>query len=137
MGATETIRTVCKETFQSLVTRSTTMELNIEVIGSLEHHWPVRREYSKEMRLLVKNQKESEPKEAVMPDKGRGKVAVPDEGLETELKKYYFTKEIYKDHKAKIFVIVRRQCTLNMKNKVESLKGYDSIEARADVQNAQ
>jgi hypothetical protein len=29
----------------------------------------VRREYSKEMRLLVKNQKENEPKEPVMPDK--------------------------------------------------------------------
>jgi hypothetical protein len=29
----------------------------------------VGREYSKEMRLLVKNQKENEPKEPVMPDK--------------------------------------------------------------------
>jgi hypothetical protein len=67
----------------------------------------------------------------------------------TELKQYYFKKERYEEHKAKIFVIVKGQCTLNMKNKqVESLKGYDLIEAsddvnklldglkRADIQNA-
>jgi hypothetical protein len=45
------------------------------------------------------------------------------------LKRYYFKKERYEEHKAKIFVIVKGQCTLNMKNKVESLHGYDSIEA--------
>ena len=33
----------------------------------------VGREYSKEMRLLVKNQKENEPKEPVMPDKEEAK----------------------------------------------------------------
>jgi hypothetical protein len=32
-----------------------------------------------------------------------------------------------------IFVIVKGQCTLDMKNKVESLKGHDSIEANDDV----
>jgi hypothetical protein len=52
---------------------------------------------------------------------------------ETELKQYYFKKERYEEHKAKIFVIVKGQCTLNMKSKVESLKGYDSIEANDDV----
>jgi hypothetical protein len=36
IGATETIRTVCKETLQSLVTTSTNMELKIKVIGSPE-----------------------------------------------------------------------------------------------------
>jgi hypothetical protein len=36
-------------------------------------------------------------------------------------------------HKAKIFVIVKGRCTLNMKNKVESLQGCDSIEANDDV----
>jgi hypothetical protein len=38
---------------------------------------------------------------------------------ETELKQYYFKKERYEEHKAKIFVIVKGQCTLNMKNRVE------------------
>jgi hypothetical protein len=54
---------------------------------------------------------------------------------ETELKQYYFKKERYKEeHNTKTFVIVKRQCTLNhMTNKVESLQGYDSIEANDDV----
>jgi hypothetical protein len=38
----------------------------------------VGREYSKEMRLLVKYQEENEPKEPVMLDKG-GKVAIRNE----------------------------------------------------------
>jgi hypothetical protein len=78
IGATETIRTVCKETLQSLVTTFTNMELKIrvkrftrmtEVIADY-----VGREYSKEMKLLVKNhQKENEPKEPVMPGKEEAK----------------------------------------------------------------
>jgi hypothetical protein len=94
----------------------------------------VGKEYSKEMRLLVKNQKENEPKEPVMPDK-KEEVNSPFvmKKYETESKQYYFKKERYEEHKAKIFVIVKGQCTLNMKNKMESLKGYDSIEANDDV----
>jgi hypothetical protein len=49
------------------------------------------------------------------------------------LKQYYFKKERYEEHKAKIFVIVKGQCTLDMKNKVESQQGYNSIEANDDV----
>jgi hypothetical protein len=52
---------------------------------------------------------------------------------ETELKQYYFKKDRYEEHKAKIFVIVKGQCALDMKFKGESLKGYDSIEASDDV----
>jgi hypothetical protein len=68
----------------------------------------VRREYSKEMRLLVKNQKENEPKEPVMPDK-KEEVNSPFgmKKYKTELTQYYFKKERYKEHKAKIFVIVK------------------------------
>jgi hypothetical protein len=80
------------------------------------------------MRLLVKNQKENEPKEPVMRDKEEAKPPFMMKMYETELKQYYFKKEIYEEHKAKIFVVIKRQCTLNMKNnKVESLKGYDLI----------
>jgi hypothetical protein len=50
-----------------------------------------------------------------------------------ELKQYYFKKERYKEHKAKIFVIAKGQCTLNVKNKVESLQGDNLIEANDDV----
>jgi hypothetical protein len=52
-------------------------------------------EYSKEMRLLVKNQKESEPKEPVMPDKEEAKLPFVMKKYETELKQYYFKKERY------------------------------------------
>jgi mannose-6-phosphate isomerase class I len=76
---------------------------------------------NKEMRLLVKNQKENEPKEPVMPDKEEVKSPCMIKKYETELKQDYFKKERYEEHKAKIFVIVKGQCTLNMKNKVESL----------------
>jgi hypothetical protein len=73
LRATETIRIVCKETLQSLVTKFTNMELKIRVkrftrtTEAIADY--VGREYSNEMRLLVKNQKENEPKEPVMPGK--------------------------------------------------------------------
>jgi hypothetical protein len=77
-GATDTIRTVCKGTLQSLVTRSTNMELEIKVkrftrrAEAIANY--VKREYSKEMKILVKNhQKENEPKEPVMPGKEEAK----------------------------------------------------------------
>jgi hypothetical protein len=85
------------------------------------------------MRLLVNNQKENEPKERVMPDKEVAKSSFVMKKYETELKPYYFKKETYKEHKAKIFVIVKGQCTLYMKNKVKSLQDYDLIEANDDV----
>jgi hypothetical protein len=48
----------------------------------------VRREYSKEMRLLVKNQKENEPKEPVMLDKEEGKLPFVMKKYKTELKQF-------------------------------------------------
>jgi hypothetical protein len=76
IGATEMIRIVCKEILQSLVTTFTNTELEIRVkrftrtIEAIANY--VRREYSKEMKLLVKNQK---PKEPVMP--GKEEVKLP------------------------------------------------------------
>jgi hypothetical protein len=40
IGAIETIRIVCKETLQSLVTTFTNMELEIKVLGSPEQQMP-------------------------------------------------------------------------------------------------
>jgi hypothetical protein len=94
----------------------------------------VGREYRKEMIFLVKNQEENERKEPVMPDKEEAKLPFIMKKYETELKQYYFKKERYEAHKAKIFMILKGKCTLNMKNKVfESLQGYDLIEANDDV----
>jgi hypothetical protein len=78
MGATETIRIVCKETLQSLVTTFTNKELKIRVKRFTSRMTEaiadyVGREYSKEMKLLVKNQKEKAPKEPVMPGKEEAK----------------------------------------------------------------
>jgi hypothetical protein len=86
------------------------------------------------MRLfLVKDQKENEPKEPVMPDEEEAKSPFVMKKYKTELNQYYFKKERYEEHKAKISVIVKGQCTLNMKNKVESLQGYDLIKANDGV----
>jgi hypothetical protein len=68
------IRIVCKETLQSLVTTFANMELEIRVKRFTKMTEAVAdyvgKEYSKEMKLLVKNhQKENEPKEPVMPGK--------------------------------------------------------------------
>ena len=69
----------------------------------------VAREYSKEMRLLVKNQKEKEPKESRMLDKEEAKLTFVMKKYETELKQYYCKKERHEEHKTRIFVIVKRQ----------------------------
>jgi hypothetical protein len=45
------------------------------------------------MRLLVKNQKENESKEPVMPDKEEAKPPFVMKKFETELKQYYFKKD--------------------------------------------
>jgi hypothetical protein len=77
MGATEMRRIVCKETLQSLVTTFTNMELKIRVKRFTKMTEAIAdyvgREYSQEMKLLVKNQKENEPKEPVMPGKEEAK----------------------------------------------------------------
>jgi hypothetical protein len=54
----------------------------------------VGREYSKEMRLLVKNQKENEPKDYIVPDKEEATSPFVMKKYEIdELKQYYFFKE--------------------------------------------
>jgi hypothetical protein len=68
-----------------------------------------------------------------MPYKEEAKLPFVMKKYKTELKQYYVKKERLEEHKAKMFVIVKGQCTLNRKNKVESLQDYDSIEASDDV----
>jgi hypothetical protein len=58
------------------------------------------REYSKELRLLVKNQKENEPKELVIPDeKEEAESPFIMKKYEIELKQYYLKKERYEEQK--------------------------------------
>ena len=44
-----------------------------------------------------------------MPDKEEAKLPFMMKKYKTELKQYYFKKERYEEHKAKIFVIVKEQ----------------------------
>jgi hypothetical protein len=80
-----------------------------------------------------RTRRENKPKEPVMPYKEEAKLPFVMKKYKTELKQYYVKKERLEEHKAKMFVIVKGQCTLNRKNKVESLQDYDSIEASDDV----
>ena len=91
----------------------------------------VGREYNKAMRILVKNLKESTPVEPKQPS---GKISdVEMKKYEKELSRYYTKYDEYVEYKAKVFVIIKGQCTLTMKNKVESLKDYEKIEEDDDV----
>jgi hypothetical protein len=69
---------VCKERLQSLVTTFTNMELEIRVKSFIRTTEAIAdyvgREYSKKIKLLVKNQKENEPKGLVMPGKEEAKL---------------------------------------------------------------
>ena len=92
----------------------------------------VGREYNKAMRILVKNLKESIPDEPSEPT--RSKVTdVKMKKYEKELTRYYKKLDKYVEYKAKVFVIIKGQCTLTMKNKVESMKDYEVIEENDDV----
>ncbi len=83
------------------------------------------------MRVLVKNSKESPPEEPKQPE---GKVPdVEMKQYEKKLSRYYAKLDEYMEYKAKVFVIIKGQCTLTMKNKVEGMKDYDKIEEDDDV----
>ena len=91
----------------------------------------VGREYSKEMRVLVMNLQESEPQEPREPSEEASKFAL--EKYKTALSHYYKKLDKYKDEKAKVFVIIKGQCTLSMKNKIENTTDYSKWEKDDDV----
>ena len=95
----------------------------------------VGREYGKAMRLLVKGT-EAAPEEPTHPRK----VSVKDEDIPFELEKYktqlirHMKKmDEYEENKAKVFVIIKGQCTLTMRNKLESLDSFPQLEVNDDV----
>jgi hypothetical protein len=94
IGATTTIRTIYKETLQSSVTMFTKMDQGDRFTRTTEAIADyVGREYSEKLRLLVKNQKENEPKEPVLLDKEEAKSPFVIKKYESEWKQYYFKKE--------------------------------------------
>lgn len=92
----------------------------------------VGREYNKAMRVIVRKKIEKKPEEPEAPD--------DEEMTEARMKKYekamdrYYKKiDQYEEYKAKVFVIILGQCTLSMKNKIESLKEFEKLEEEDDV----
>ena len=55
------------------------------------------------------------------------------EKYKQELSQYYEKLDQYEDYKAKVFVIIKGQCSLSMKNKVESMTNYKTWEKSDDV----
>ena len=96
----------------------------------------VGREYNKAMRVLVKEKVESlpeEPEEPAPPAKNEKISPYQMEKYKKELSRYYDKTDKYEEYKAKVFVIIKGQCTLTMKNKLESMKDYAEWETTDDV----
>ena len=92
----------------------------------------VGREYNKAMRNLVKHQIESVPKEPDEP-KEKDVSMVRMKKYDKDLSRYYTKLDEFEECKAKVFLIIKGQCTLTMKNKIESMTDYDDIEKHDDV----
>lgn len=91
----------------------------------------VGKTYSRAMRVMVKYLEEEPPEEPTEPRE----VSVTEVRLkkyDRELTEYLRENAKYKEHKSKVFVI-RGQCTLNMKNKLESMPTYEELEKKDDV----
>ena len=92
-------------------------------------------EYDKAMRELIINGNEILPEEPEQPKVKKDETVNPFtmEKYKMELKIYYDEMKLYKKNKAKIFIIIKGQCSLAMKTKIESNKEYKTIEEQDDV----
>jgi len=95
----------------------------------------VGKEYGKAMRLLVKGI-DVKPEEPVAPRKA----AVDDDltfardKYKMEMNRYLKKLDEYNENKAKVFVIIRGQCTLTMRSHLDNLKEiYPQLEKDDDV----
>jgi hypothetical protein len=91
----------------------------------------VGRELGKEMRMLVIYKTESPPTEPEEPENDKKKFVV--EKYKVELNNYYKKLEEYNANKAKVFVIIKGQCNLTIKNKLENNSDYKDWEKNDDV----
>ena len=95
----------------------------------------VGKKYSKEMRALVKTGEDGEPEE---PDPPKDKNSVTNYDLmilKSDYEDYKKLKREYECHKAKVFLLILGQCTLNMRNRVEQddKEKYKKMEEEYDV----
>ena len=93
----------------------------------------VGREYSKHMRNLVVDGTELS---LSMPSEPTGTAnEYKIEKYKEDVKRYYSKSDKYNEHKAKVFIVIRGQCSLSMKNRLESDKEYKSWVRNDDVIN--
>ena len=91
----------------------------------------VGREYSKDMRNLVIDGVELS---LSMPPEPPGQTnQYKIEKCKEDVKRYYCKSDKYKEQKAKVFTVIRGQCSLSMKNKLESDKDYKTWVKNDDV----
>ena len=93
----------------------------------------VGREYSKNMRNLVVDGTELSLSLPPEPPGQANEYKI--EKYKEDVKRYYSRTDKYKEHKAKVFIVIRGQCSLSMKNKLESDKEYKTWVANDDVTN--
>lgn len=87
--------------------------------------------YGMVMRSLVKDQKEIKLTEPTTPKSGASELEV--KKWEKELDRYYKKVDKYEEDKAKVFIVIKGQCTLAMKNKIEAQEDYQDIEKNYEV----
>lgn len=84
------------------------------------------------MQSLIKDQKEiklTEPKTL----KEGATTSLDVEKWKKELDRYYKKVDKYEEDKAKVFIVIKGQCTLALKNKVEAQANYEDIEKDYNV----
>ncbi len=91
----------------------------------------VGREYGREMRMLVADNTETTFVEPTEPKDGGTNFGM--EKYKKELSRYYNKVDKYEERKAQVFAIIKGQCSLVMKNKVESVADYKTWERNDDV----
>jgi hypothetical protein len=89
-------------------------------------------EYGRDMRILVKRGTEktfTEPRIPMSKDATPGLM----EKYKTELGIFHREKKEFHENKAKVFVIIRGQCTHNEESKLKNELGYATLEMNDDV----
>lgn len=92
----------------------------------------VGREISKEMRILVVDGKETPPQAPAKPMDDKDTLKLME--YKSELNRYFQKKDKYEEDKAKVFVMIKGQCSMTVKNKLENdEKDYKQWEQDDDV----
>ena len=85
------------------------------------------------MRMLVKEGKDSPPSEPQEPTPEDAKKPVKMKQYEKKLDQYYKELALYEKTKEKVFIIILGQCNLAMVNQLEAKQEYKAVESSANV----